>query len=221
MKKKVWAYIGFVAIVVLLIAIGLLYKYNYIPHRKLSNEDFGIKTYVSEHDLDGDGLDDQSDILLAAKAYVATNPQYKSQYYQTGYPNDEYGVCTDVVAFAMLDAGYDLMALVQEDIAENRDGYAIEKPDPKIDFRRVRNLKVFFAHTAQALSIDPEEIEEWQGGDIVVWDRHVGMISDARNRKGIPFVIHNGHPGQASYEEDILETYGEIIGHYRIVPINK
>lgn len=221
MKKKIGRPIGFVAMVLFLIGIALLYKYNYIPHRKFSNEDFGIETHVSEHDLDGDGLDDQTDILLAAKAYVATNPQYKSQYYQTGYPNDEYGVCTDVVAFAMLDAGYDLMTLVQEDIARNRDSYSMEKPDSKIDFRRVRNLIVYFAHTAQALSLDPRDIEEWQGGDIVVWERHVGVVSDTRNQKGIPFVIHNGRPEQASYEEDILDGYDKIVGHYRIVPINK
>ena len=35
--------------------------------------------------------------------------------------NDEYGVCTDVVAFALKDAGYDLQSLVNEHILANKD----------------------------------------------------------------------------------------------------
>lgn len=52
-------------------------------------------------DADGDGVDDQTDVLDNALAYVDTRPKYKSRYYQTGYPDDGYGVCTDVVAFAL------------------------------------------------------------------------------------------------------------------------
>lgn len=51
---------------------------------------------------------------------------------------------------------------------------------------------------------------------IVVWDQHIGIISDHRNKKGVPFVIHHASSIQANYEEDILETWGEIKGHYRI-----
>ncbi|MCQ4818467.1 DUF1287 domain-containing protein, partial [[Eubacterium] rectale] len=53
-------------------------------------------------------------MLNNANNYIKTNPKYTSKYYNTGYPNDEYGVCTDVVAFALKDAGYDLMELVNE-----------------------------------------------------------------------------------------------------------
>ena len=66
--------------------------------------------------MDGDGLDDQSDILQGARDYISTNPVYKSKYYSTGYPDDQYGVCTDVVANAMKSAGYDLVELVNADI---------------------------------------------------------------------------------------------------------
>ena len=41
------------------------------------------------------------------KKYIFTKPKYKSKYYNTGYPNDGYGVCSDVVVFALKDAGYD------------------------------------------------------------------------------------------------------------------
>ena len=43
-------------------------------------------------DKDGDGIDDQADILQSALDYIAAKPKYKSKYYQTGYPDDGYGV---------------------------------------------------------------------------------------------------------------------------------
>lgn len=215
-KKCFQAAAAALLIVAAVTILYLLYRYNYIPHRKYTDEDFGITTYQSVRDADGDMVDDQTDILQSAKDYVATKPKYKSKYYAGGYPDDEYGVCTDVVAQALLGAGYDLRYLVDQDIRLHLDDYEIDEADNKIDFRRVKNLKVYFRNTAIALTTDVAEIEEWQGGDIVVFFGHVGIVSDSRNRKGIPFVIHHGHPLQASYEEDILETWGEIVGHYRI-----
>lgn len=53
----------------------------------------------SSEDRDDDGVDDQLDILNGALAYVSTRPKYKSRYYENGYPDDNYGVCTDVVAY--------------------------------------------------------------------------------------------------------------------------
>ncbi len=37
------------------------------------------------------------------------------------------------------------------------------------DFRRVKNLKVYFDNNAISLTTEINEIEEWQGGDIVVF----------------------------------------------------
>lgn len=189
----------------------------YLSCKEYTGEDFGISRYVSSADRDGDGTDDQTDILQNARAYVAGKPQYMSKYYGTGYPDDGYGVCTDVVAFALRDAGYDLMTLVEEHILSHRELYEIDMPDGKIDFRRVRNLKVYFDQTAISLSTDPRDISQWQGGDIVVFEGHIGIVSDLRNRKGVPLVIHHGYPGQSDYEEDILGKAKEkILGHYRI-----
>ncbi len=217
MKKRLFFVILALLLAVLCgIVVNILYRYNYIPHKKYSNEDFDIVTYISPNDADGDGIDDQSDILASALAYLATGPEYMSKYYASGYPDDGYGVCTDVVAFAMREAGYDLMQLVQDDIYANFDDYNIEKPDANIDFRRVRNLLVYFENTAQALTTDTSKISEWQAGDIVIWDGHIGLISNHRNRRGVPFVLHNGSPYQSSYEQDILETHGEIIAHFRV-----
>ena len=101
-------------------------------------------------------------------------------------PNDGYGVCTDVVAFALKDAGYDLMTLV------------------------------YFDSNAISLTTDINQIEEWLGGDIVVFKNHIGIVSDHRNKKGINFVIHHVNPYQKYYEEDIFEYRHDIVGHYRM-----
>ena len=196
--------------------IFLLYRYNYIPHRKYDTEFFGIEPYVSQNDKDGDLTDDQTDILQSARQYTTQKPWYKSEYYDGGYPDDGYGVCTDVVAQAMLGAGYDLMELVDEDIRQHQKEYDILEPDKHIDFRRVKNLKVYFKNTAQSLTTDIYDIESWHGGDIVIFKKHIGIVSDKRNKKGIPFVIHHANPFQADYEEDILEIWGKVEGHYRI-----
>ncbi len=217
-KKRIIILVSIISFVILAssVTVYFLYRYNVITHRSYTDTDFDIETYHSKMDKDNDGIEDQSDILQNVRAYIATNPKYKSKYYASGYPNDEYGVCTDVVAFGLKDAGYDLMELVDADIRKNPESYNIKKPDKNIDFRRVRNLNVYFAHTAISLTTDLKEIKEWQGGDIVVFEAHVAVISDKRNHKGIPFLIHNASPNQFRYEEDVLERWGKIIGHYRI-----
>lgn len=175
-----------------------------------------IPQFHSSHDEDGDGIDDQQDMLDGARAYVATKPAYASRYYAGGYPDDGYGVCTDVVAQAMKASGYDLMQEVSDDIAARPGDYAIDTPDANIDFRRVPTLKVFFAHTAVALTTDASAIDEWQGGDIVIYDNHIAIVSDKRDADGVPYIIHHYSPDQASYEEDALRNWGTINGHYRL-----
>ena len=216
MKKKIL--ISIILVIFIIISFAFLYLFNFIPHRKYTNKDFGIEDYISKTDKDGDGIDDQTDILNNVRNYISKNPKYKSKYYETGYPNDEYGVCTDVVAFGLKDAGYDLMELVNEDIHNNREKYNIETVDKNIDFRRVRNLDIYFRNNHIVLTTDLAQIKEWQGGDIIVFKDHIGIISDKRNKKGIPLLIHHANPLQVNYEEDVLELYGQdyIIGHYRI-----
>lgn len=216
MKKRIFIIVIFIIISVILVA--LLYFFNTIPHKQYSNSDFNIETYISSVDKDNDGIDDQTDILNNVRTYIAKKPKYKSKYYETGYPDDEYGVCTDVVANGLKDAGYDLKELVNEDIINNKEKYNIEVIDKNIDFRRVRNLDVYLKNNSISLTKDLSQIEEWQGGDIIVFKDHIGIISDKRNRKGIPFLIHHANPMQINYEENVLELYGQeyIIGHYRI-----
>lgn len=202
--------------VILLIIIYLLYLFNYIPHKKYSDNDFNISSYISEIDMDNDGIDDQSDILNNAFEYIKKKPKYKSKYYENGYPNDEYGVCTDLVGYALKNAGYDLQELVNNDITLHKDMYDIDNIDKNIDFRRVKNLLIYFKNNSISLTTDTSKIVEWQGGDIVIFNKHIGIVSNNRNKNGIPFLIHHYSPYQKQYEEDILENYGKVIGHYRV-----
>ena len=111
--------------------------------------------------------------------------------------------------------------MVDKDIEENVDLYPRVEgtPDKNIDFRRVPNLKVFFDRYAEALTLDPYDIEEWQPGDIVIFGEqyvHIAIISDKRNKDGVPYIIHNG--GQPVREENMLVKYTiwqPITGHYR------
>ena len=216
MKKRIIVITLISLLILIFIIIYLLYKFNYIPHKMYSNEYFNIKTYTSSIDKDNDGVDDQTDILNNVREYIATNPKYKSKYYASGYPDDGYGVCTDVVAFGLKGAGYDLMELVNEDIKNNRNNYNIDAIDKNIDFRRVQNLKVYFENNAISLTTDIYDIESWQGGDIVIFQNHIGIVSNNRNKDGVTFIIHHANPLQKYYEEDILESRNDIIGHYRM-----
>ncbi len=199
---------------VCLFAMSLLRVLPPIAH---DAAEFGIEPYVSPTDADGDGLDDASDMLASTRAYLDTKPAYASAYYQGGYPDDGRGVCTDVVAQAMLGAGYDLRELVDEDVRSHPDAYDIPSPDANIDFRRVRNLRVFFDRNAASLTCDTSSIEEWQAGDIVCWGEHIGIVSDKRNAQGRPLVLHHGSPLQLRYEEDVIDNalWGPIVGHWR------
>lgn len=169
MKKSVIIFL--IVFIIIIVVVTLLYNFRIIPYKQYSNSDFNIETYISNVDKDNDGIDDQTDILNNVREYIKTKPKYKRKYYGTGYPDDEYEVCTDVVANGLKGAGYDL-----------------------------------------------SKIEEWQGGDIIVFKGHIGIISDKRKRKGIPFLIHHANPMQINCEEDVLELYGQeyIIRHYRI-----
>ena len=212
MIKKSAIYV--IAIVIIISVFA--YRHYQNPSIKRPTGKYQVKQYHSNNDQDNDGIDDQVDILENALEYISTKPKYQSKYYSTGYSDDEYGVCTDVVAHALKNAGYDLMTLIQEDIQNHPSDYAIDQPDINIDFRRVRNLKVYFDHTAQVLTTDVKDIEDWQGGDIIVFRNHIGIVSDRRNERGVPYVIHHDSPWQLAYEQDILEKRNDIVGHYRI-----
>lgn len=215
-KKIIWILVVFF-IAILGLGLYLLWIGN---QKTYTAEDFGIETIHSQNDADQDGIDDYTDILYGAKAEAKRKPTYQSAYYSGGYPPETEGVCTDVIWRAFRDAGYSLKDLVDQDIQENLEAYprVERKPDPNIDFRRVPNLKVYFERNAQSLTTDLTQIEQWQPGDIVTFGTtHIGIVSDLRNQKGVPYLIHNA--GQPKREEDVLEMWNHfnpISGHFRI-----
>ena len=218
-RKKVVLFL-LLALVIVLAAGGwyALSRLGMLPGVIFNAQDFGIETLRSPNDADGDGIDDYADILQGARDYVQTRPVYKSVYYAGGYPPQGEGVCTDVIWKAFLHAGYSLKDLVDADIIENTAAYpgVSGKPDPNIDFRRVKNLLVFFRRNAQSLTTDTADIAAWQPGDIVVYaPSHIAVVSDRRSADGTPWIIHNS--GMPSYEIATL-AWGEITGHFRWTP---
>ena len=222
MKKAINIVLVLLSILAALLVYKLLYILNIIPKKVYNASDFNIEVVKSNIDYDNDGIDDYTDILLGARKDAINHPKYVADSYTIGgYPDDSIGVCTDVVWRAFKEAGYLLKDLVDKDIEENISIYpAVNgKTDTNIDFRRVRNLKVFFDRHALVLTNDINKIEEFQPGDIVIFGegyKHIGIISDKRNKKGIPYLIHNA--GQPVREEDALELWdsvNKITGHYR------
>lgn len=197
--------------------IGIyIYHSNFIFKRYYTSKDFGIDLLKSNTDFNNNGIDDYTDILNGAKIEVKNHPKYISNYYEGGYPPDDVGVCTDLVWRAFKNAGYCLKDMVDKDITLNLNSYInIKKPDKNIDFRRVKNLKIFFERNSAVLTSNPHEIEKWQPGDIVIYnDNHIAIISDKRNNQGLPYIIHHYSFWQLNLEEDAL-TNSKITGHYR------
>ena len=69
--------IKILAVFIVTVGVYILYVLNIIPHKTYSNEDFGIKDYFSSMDKDGDGMDDQSDILQNVRNYIKKNQNTK------------------------------------------------------------------------------------------------------------------------------------------------
>lgn len=203
-------------IIISLVLISItVFSIIYFNPKSYSSSYFNIDVIKSDIDYDMDGLDDLTDILIGSKDYIKTKPKYLSKYYATGYPDDGYGVCTDVVAMGILNAGYDLMELVYIDRVNHPSLYKEEVIDKNIDFRRVRNLDIYFKNNWTSLTLDINEIDQWQPGDIVTTKKHIAIISDKRNKSGVPFIIHHAFKGQLRYEENTLSNL-DIIGHYRV-----
>ena len=211
--KHRWVKVLLILLLLLAAAVVILLW----PEPYYTAEELGITELQSDHDEDGDGLDDYIDLVLGARAYIATDPHYESKYYAGGYPDDGLGVCTDVIWQAFMAAGYNLKDMVGADIRQAPEAYPfIPTPDGNIDFRRVNTLDTFFRRHAQVLTNDFDDPSQWQGGDIVIFgDReHIGLCSDRRNRHGIPFLIHHGNPIEDAVERNQMGR-NQVTGHFR------
>ena len=213
-RKRLLIWLTFFAIMAAA-AILIMWRFFILPNKTYTAEDFGIKTLKSDTDFNNNGTDDYTDIMLGARKDAENHPTYDGRYWNTAYPPDDIGVCTDVVWRAFKNAGYNLREMVDKDINKHIKEYPnVETPDSNIDFRRVKNLKVYFDTYAQKLTTDVGDISDWQPGDIVIFgdNTHIGIISDKRNSDGIAYVIHNA--GQPNREEDYLSRC-KPAAHYR------
>lgn len=165
-------------------------------------------------------------IVIGAKEEVARRVKYDASYQAISYPMGDVdykvGACSDVVIRALRRAGYDLQELMHNDMKENFQVYpnlwGLNKPDPNIDHRRVANQMVFFERFGEVLplSFSDDTKDTWQPGDIVCWKMptgrlHTGVLSDQKNLKGVPSVIHNAF---ITIEDNALLRW-QIIGHFR------
>ncbi len=205
------------------------------------NASFGIPLYMSGLDRDGDGIDDQIEFVNGARRFLSCGPVYDGGIvYSTGYAPLTAGtrsVCSDVFAYAMLEAGYDIRRIVFQDLNQaGSSWYPMARDDDytysAVTFRRVRNLYYYLKRMTllgrcQELTSNPSDYTQWQPGDIVIfygdsylWDGHIAVVSDRRAGDGVPFILHHhdtaGEP--EVYEEDVLlfyYGYGRIAGHFR------
>ncbi|MDH3324783.1 MAG: DUF1287 domain-containing protein [Candidatus Peregrinibacteria bacterium] len=167
-------------------------------------------------------------LVESAKKQIGVVAKYDTGYYAGGYPPEDRGACTDVITRALLDNNYNLKEKIDKDMKQNPERYPTEF-DSNINFRRVRNVKIFLDHYAQKLPtcIDAPECfneELWQPGDIVTYDQipgslwHIAIISNKATEKKsstIPFLIHNY--GRGTLENNMLLNWpSPITGHYRI-----
>ena len=214
--KRFFLFLFFIILVVVAVPlVQIADYYNLIPRRSYNGEYFGINTIYSTVDYNGNGVDDYTDILLGARQDAENHPRYDGSYVQGGYPDDDVGVCTDVVWRAFREAGYSLKLMVDRDIMHSPQDYPrVTERDSNIDFRRVVNLRVFFDKYASEITTDTTDISRWQPGDIVIFkdNKHIGIVSDKRNKDGQCYIIHNG--GQPVREEYYFER-GEVLRHYR------
>ncbi|MDF7664993.1 DUF1287 domain-containing protein [Bifidobacterium sp. ESL0745] len=176
----------------------------------------------SSVDYDHDGIDDYSDLVEGARKDAKTHPTYDDSYVQGGYPADNRGACTDTIWRAFRNAGYSLKDMVDADVAAHPADYrkSTSNFDPNIDFRRTAMLDVFFRKYGQTLTTDANQTDQWQQGDLVFFanqkhNGHIGMVSDRRDDKSIPYLIHN--MGQKDRENDYLNqtNHMPILAHYR------
>jgi uncharacterized protein len=170
------------------------------------------------------------ELVAAARTQIGVTIAYDPRYTRIGYPNGdvplERGVCTDVVIRAYRKLGFDLQALVHQDMGIAWNAYPklwqLKARDRNIDHRRVPNLATFFKRHGKALP-PTRSGRDYLPGDIVTWRLpgnlpHIGIVGDKKSWTGAPLVIHN--IGAGTKEENSLFSY-PITGHYRWNPAQR
>jgi len=176
----------------------------------------------------------QKNIALKALELLDEDVEYGYQLFpDTGYPDNNVWISTDLISITLNNCGYDLMELMYKDMIEHKEDYSLEDKGRKtpikyIDFRDVIFQEKFFSRNAlttlpHEYNLNGENLDFlWQAGDIVYFrldeDNHDkdrgGFISPHTRENGIPLVIMIEPETNILKEVDLLQEY-EIIGHYR------
>lgn len=164
-------------------------------------------------------------VIAGARRQVGVTLIYDGRYQRIEYPCGdvpiERGVCTDVVVRAFRHAGFDLQALLHEDMLRSWSEYpklwGHARPDANIDHRRVPNLATYFRRHGETLPVSVRA-QDYRPGDIVTWrlpsgSPHIGIVSDSA-AAGRHLVLHN--IGSGAQIDDVLFAYA-LTGHYRWV----
>ncbi len=159
-----------------------------------------------------------------ARKQIGVTTEYDGSYEQIAYPGGDVplvrGVCTDVVIRALRELGFDLQKAVHEDMAAHFSAYpknwGLKRPDTNIDHRRVPNLQTFFTRCGWSLPIT-QNPADYLPGDLVTCNvgaslPHIVIVSDVRNDRGEPLIIHN--IGMGTQQEEGLFAF-PITGHFR------
>ncbi len=167
-------------------------------------------------------------LVDSARKQIGVVTSYDTSYYTGGYPPDDRGACTDVIERALRDNNYNLKAKIDADMKKYPARYPHES-DPNINYRRVRNVKIFLDHYAEPVPTctDKDCFDKgyWQPGDIVTFDQipgslwHIAIVSNKMveidNQPPVPLLIHNY--GFGVVEDDKLTSWpAPISGHYRL-----
>ena len=240
-----------ILIIILLIILAIIISVSQFTFKKIYSPPTALASILPRFriidmdnigitsDYNNNGINDQKDILLGAEKQLAIGAKNifypgsgESNYYNGGDPPPDIAICTDIIARAFKEAGFNLRELVNEDIVKNFNSYPLKQiwgqnvADPNIDYRRIQNMEIFFKRNANILltnfdSSDPENLKTWLPGDVVFFDMNkdghsdnVGILLDKTTRSGVLKVIYNYiNPGY-TVEKDILGKV-KITGHYR------
>lgn len=158
--------------------------------------------------------------------WIVTKYDFSNWYYSNWwFPPVGIWVCSDVIRMAYGEMNIDIKKLVDEDISKNPSIYKTNF-DSNINFRRVKNLKIFFDRNSKILTNEliPNNIknlETWQVWDIVIFDElphnhlwHIWIISPQRRDDWVPYMIDN-HWDWVNISITPLDWPTKIIGHYR------
>lgn len=132
-------------------------------------EKFGFSEVKSDHDGDGDGIEDHADLILGAENFLST----------VGVMEKADGELMLIRAFAQ--AGYDLAALIDADVEAAPEAYAeLSAALPA--------LLRWFERNTTALPVETYTPSDWMAGDIAFLDGCVCICSYERNASGLPYL---------------------------------